>query len=55
MFAEMRRKGISGDIRRFDEKSDDEFKRMKMIATLHAEETMKRGANERDNPSTFLA
>jgi hypothetical protein len=49
------RKGIHGQIRKFDEEGGADFIRMRMIETWQAEETMQRGASERGNPTAFLA
>jgi hypothetical protein len=54
-FQEMRKRDISGEIRKFDEEREGGFIRMRMIATWQAKDTMQCGASESDNPSTFLA
>jgi hypothetical protein len=55
MFQRMRQKGITGQIRKFDEEADTGLIRMKMIALWEADQTMQHRVSERDNPCTFLA
>jgi hypothetical protein len=55
MFRETRQKGITREVRKFDDEANAEPLRMNMMAMWEAKETTQRAVSDRDNPIAFLA
>jgi hypothetical protein len=55
MFEEQRRRGIAGEIRKFEEEVEVDYIPLRMISIHKAEEAMQRAITERDNPTRFCA